>query len=66
MSPFPSDRNRRQRVRGIEAVARAEILVNELPTARILGESIDFSRKGQIVLRDGKLSSSSWAAGKSR
>ena len=23
-------------------------------TARILGESIDFSRKGQIALRDGK------------
>jgi nitrite reductase (cytochrome c-552) len=34
--------------------------------ARILGESIDFSRKGQITLRDGKLSSSSSAAGKSR
>ena len=34
--------------------------------ARILGESIDFSRKGQIALRDGKLSSSSSAAGKSR
>jgi nitrite reductase (cytochrome c-552) len=34
--------------------------------ARILGESIDFSRQGQIVLRDGKLSSSSSAAGKSR
>jgi nitrite reductase (cytochrome c-552) len=27
--------------------------------ARILGESIDFSRKGQIVLRDGKLESPS-------
>ena len=34
--------------------------------ARILGESIDFSRKGQIALRDGKLSSSASAAGKSR
>ena len=33
--------------------------------ARILGESIDFSRKGQIALRDGKLSSSASAAGKS-
>lgn len=30
--------------------------------ARILGESIDFSRKGQIVLRDGKLASRSPAA----
>jgi nitrite reductase (cytochrome c-552) len=34
--------------------------------ARILGESIDFSRKGQIALRDGKLSSSASAADKSR
>jgi nitrite reductase (cytochrome c-552) len=34
--------------------------------ARILGESIDFSRKGQIVLRDGKLSPSSSPAVKSR
>ena len=34
--------------------------------ARILGESIDFSRKGQNALRDGKLSSSASAAGKSR
>ena len=34
--------------------------------ARILGESVDFSRKGQIALRDGKLSSSASAAGKSR
>ena len=34
--------------------------------ARILGESIDFSRKGQNTLRDGKLSSSASAAGKSR
>jgi nitrite reductase (cytochrome c-552) len=25
--------------------------------ARILGESVDFSRKGQIVLRDGKIES---------
>jgi nitrite reductase (cytochrome c-552) len=32
--------------------------------ARILGESVDFSRKGQIALRDGKLSSSASAAGK--
>jgi len=30
--------------------------------ARILGESIDFSRKGQITLRDGKLESRSQAA----
>jgi hypothetical protein len=29
MSPFASDRSRRQRVRGIEAVARAEILLND-------------------------------------
>ena len=34
--------------------------------ARILGESVDFSRKGQIALRDGKLSSSASAAGKSQ
>jgi nitrite reductase (cytochrome c-552) len=34
--------------------------------ARILGESIDFSRKGQNALRDGKPSSSSSAAGKSQ
>ena len=32
--------------------------------ARILGESIDFSRKGQILLRDGKVSLSSSPAGK--
>ncbi|MGN6716186.1 MAG: ammonia-forming cytochrome c nitrite reductase subunit c552 [Candidatus Binatia bacterium] len=30
--------------------------------ARILGESVDFSRKGQIALRDGKLASSSQSA----
>src|SRR6476620_11069471 len=30
--------------------------------ARILGESVDFSRKGQIALRDGKVSSGSQAA----
>jgi nitrite reductase (cytochrome c-552) len=34
--------------------------------ARILGESINFSRQGQVVLRDGKLNSSSAPAGKSR
>jgi nitrite reductase (cytochrome c-552) len=34
--------------------------------ARILGESIDFSRKGQIALRDGRPSSPSAPAGKSR
>jgi nitrite reductase (cytochrome c-552) len=34
--------------------------------ARILGESIDFSRKGQIVLRDGKVSLSSSPAEKRR
>jgi nitrite reductase (cytochrome c-552) len=30
--------------------------------ARILGESIDFSRKGQIALRDGKVESRSQGA----
>jgi nitrite reductase (cytochrome c-552) len=30
--------------------------------ARILGESVDFSRKGQIALRDGKLASASQPA----
>jgi len=34
--------------------------------ARILGESIDFSRKGQIALRDGKASSPPAPAGKRR
>jgi nitrite reductase (cytochrome c-552) len=34
--------------------------------ARILGESVDFSRKGQIALRDGKVSLSSSPAGKRR
>jgi nitrite reductase (cytochrome c-552) len=34
--------------------------------ARILGESIDFSRQGQIVLRDGKLSVLSAPAEKRR
>src|SRR5215813_12194416 len=34
--------------------------------ARILGESINFSRQGQIALRDGKLSPASSAAGKSQ
>jgi nitrite reductase (cytochrome c-552) len=34
--------------------------------ARILGESVDFSRKGQIALRDDKLSSSTAPAGKAR
>src|SRR5215813_8478274 len=33
--------------------------------ARILGESVDFSRKGQIALRDGKTNLSSSSAGKS-
>ena len=35
-------------------------------SARILGESINFSRQGQIVLRDGKLSVSSAPAEKRR
>ena len=34
--------------------------------ARILGESIDFSRQGQIVLRDGKLTVLSAPAEKRR